>query len=46
MSNPEATLELTVFTVGDLLCAVENSEVREISGMRFRTSSKIRSANG
>jgi purine-binding chemotaxis protein CheW len=34
MSDPEATLELTVFTVGDLLCAVENSEVREISGMR------------
>jgi len=34
MSNAEASLELTVFTVGDLLCAVENSEVREISGMR------------
>lgn len=27
-------LELTVFSVGDLLCALENLRVREISGMR------------
>ena len=37
MSNDEDSLELTVFTVGDLLCAVENSEVREISGLRHVT---------
>jgi len=28
------TLELTIFAVGDLLCALENLRVREISGLR------------
>lgn len=37
MSAEDDTLELTVFTVGDLLCAVENGKVREISGMRHVT---------
>ncbi len=30
-------LELTVFSVGDLLCALENVSVREISGLRSVT---------
>lgn len=30
-------LELTVFSVGELLCALENSSVREISGLRSIT---------
>ncbi|HQF54986.1 MAG TPA: chemotaxis protein CheW [Fibrobacteria bacterium] len=30
-------LELTVFSVGDLLCALPNSSVREISGLRSIT---------
>jgi purine-binding chemotaxis protein CheW len=28
------SIELTVFSVGDLLCAMENTKVREISGLR------------
>ncbi len=32
------TTELTVFTVGELLCALENHAVREISGMRAITT--------
>lgn len=38
--STEATsdnIELTVFTVGDILCAVENDKVREISGLRSIT---------
>jgi len=34
MSSQEDILELTVFTVGDLLCALENGLVREISILR------------
>jgi len=30
----EESVELTVFSVGDLLCAMENTKVREISGLR------------
>ena len=30
-------LELTVFSIGDMLCAVENAKVREISGLRAIT---------
>jgi len=37
MSIEDDSLELTVFTVGDLLCAVENDKVREISGLRHVT---------
>lgn len=38
-TNPVSTgnLELTVFAVADLLCAVENLRVREISAMRPMT---------
>lgn len=32
------TLELTIFSIGDLLCALENSKVREISGLRAVTT--------
>lgn len=31
------SLELTVFSIGDLLCALENAKVREISGLRSFT---------
>lgn len=34
MAGTSEEIELTVFVVGDLLCAVENSRMREISGMR------------
>jgi len=37
MSVQDETLELTVFTLGDLLCAVENGRVREISILRAVT---------
>jgi len=37
MSTEDDTLELTVFNLGDLLCAVENGKVREISGLRHVT---------
>jgi purine-binding chemotaxis protein CheW len=33
-ANADESVELTVFTVGDLLCAMENTKVREISGLR------------
>jgi purine-binding chemotaxis protein CheW len=33
-SNASTNLELTVFSVGNLLCALENLRVREISAMR------------
>lgn len=32
------SLELTVFAIGDLLCALENAKVREISGLRAFTT--------
>jgi len=34
MSSKDDSLELTVFSVGDLMCAVENGMVREISILR------------
>ncbi|MBK9578287.1 MAG: purine-binding chemotaxis protein CheW [Fibrobacterota bacterium] len=37
IGKDSAQIELTVFTVGDILCAVENDRVREISGLRAIT---------
>lgn len=37
LDKDSAQIELTVFTVGDILCAVENDRVREISGLRAIT---------
>ncbi len=37
-TNAFETMELTVFSIGDLLCAVENTKVREISGLRAFTN--------
>ncbi|HNY32246.1 MAG TPA: chemotaxis protein CheW [Fibrobacteria bacterium] len=36
-TNLPVQVELTVFTVGDILCAVDNGRVREISGLRAIT---------
>lgn len=33
-TDATSEIELTLFTVGDILCAVENDRVREISGLR------------